>query len=132
MNDRILWRIAWKEFRTQRTLWVSVMALGVVFIALFSLAAELRLELVREMKLDAGELHILAALATALFAMAAGAIAFAQEREEETLAYLQQLPASTGPIMAGKLLVVVLGIVLLWGALLTIGGAWWPSFTPVE
>jgi hypothetical protein len=92
-------RFAWKEYRTLRAMWLSVIAIGLcVQLFWFTFAAP---------GTDLPVSMFGAALATAmLYAIGATAVAFSVEHEDETYHYLSGLPARWLPLLLGKLATV--------------------------
>ena len=117
MSDPVFWRIAWKEYRTQRALWIVIAALGVFLLAMHDLNSH--------NPVKAEFLVSTAAMVAALFALSSTATLFAREREDETFSFLRQLPSPGTRIYAAKLAVVLAGVILVWGLLLLGGAAVW-------
>jgi len=105
MSDPILWRLIWKEYREQRRLWLALLALAAVVEAgLFwyvsgnpALASATR----------ARVLLALAWIAPVFFALGAGAISYAAEREAGTDELLRALATPWARWLAAKLSVAL-------------------------
>ncbi len=91
-------RFLWKEYRTLRSLWLAVLALGILLQAggdLLNLDAS---------ALSLGTFNFTVALgAAALYAFGVAATTFSMEHEEATYCYLEGLPTNWLPIFVGKL-----------------------------
>ncbi len=91
-------RFLWKEYRTLRSLWLAVLALGMLLQAagdFFNLDASV---------INLGTFNFMVALgAAALYAFGVAATTFSMEHEEATYGYLESLPTNWLPIFVGKL-----------------------------
>lgn len=106
----VLWRIIWKEYRAQRTLWLTILGTAVALQFFFVLATG---------GTGPGIGPYGAALTfPTLYALACSAVLFAAEREEETRELLRHLAAPAGRLLAGKVGFAVastgLMLLLLW------------------
>ncbi len=106
MNRMIFWRLFWKEYRSQRALWIA-MALLTAFL----------LFLIFEFSLNPPErtaaLFRIAVAFPALYALGCGAMLFAGEQEAETYEFLRSLPLSAWDVFVSKLVPALLGVVSL-------------------
>lgn len=99
-------RILWKEYRFQRTLWLSCLVIGLLFeVVLASTTSDLSRR--------AGNLLQLSQIFAIMYAVGCGAVLFASEREERTSDWLLCLSASPGPTLSAKLLFAVASTVAL-------------------
>ena len=108
MNSMIFWRLFWKEYRSQRALWIA-MALLTAFL----------LWLIFEFSLDPRErtlaLFRIAVAFPALYALGCAAMLFAGEQEAETFEFLRSLPLSAWQVLVSKIVPALLGVVSLLG-----------------
>ncbi len=108
MNSMIFWRLFWKEYRSQRALWIA-MALLTAFL----------LWLIFEFSLDPRErtlaLFRIAVAFPALYALGCAAMLFAGEQEAETYEFLRSLPLSAWHVFVSKVVPAILGVVSLLG-----------------
>ena len=106
----VFWRVLWKEYRTQRVLWLAVFAIAIALQGFFVLATPA--EGARTGPFAA------AVVLTVLYALASGAMLFALEREERTRELLHHFAAPAGRVLAGKFCFAlsssVLMLLLLW------------------
>lgn len=121
INDRMLWRIVWKEYRAQRAFWLVVAGttVGLMLLARIILP-------------EGGNLpspFLIITLFPALFALGSGAMLFASEREEGTSEFLRILAVSPSRFFAAKVSFACIGVAVMFGALLLI--ALGLGFTPV-
>lgn len=104
--------LLWKEYRQLRGLWCAILLLAVSLTA-SAAAAE-----------PGGTVAYSAALTfSALFALGAGAITYAGERESGSLALLQNLPARSAAVLVAKTIVALTGTALLAAILLPCAAA---------
>jgi len=113
MNEAIFWRVVWKEYRQQRSLWCAIMVAGVIL--------QVGVMLTFVLNGQIGVTNVLFAVALGvptLYSLGCGAALFAGEHESETFPFQQALPVSGGRVFAAKLsfaLVSVLALFpLLW------------------
>ena len=115
MNSAIVWRMAWKDYRVLRGLWIAV--------AMFAVAIQLLIAMVFRNSLDMSfTVFAIAIGAPAFYALGCGAALFAAEHEENTFEFLRILPTTSHEVSAGKLAFAVVSTILL---LLTLWLAAW-------
>lgn len=105
----IIWRVVWKEYRTQRTLWLTILITAIALQFFFFW-----------LTYGVGPLTgpFGAAITFAvLYAMASGAVLFAAEREEGTRELLRTLAVPAGRLLAGKFGFAVASTTLMFAAL---------------
>ncbi len=96
MHDLSIRRLIWKEYRTQRSLWLALVAGAVLLQSLvlwYPAAGSIRLQFPL----------VITYVLSACFAAACGGILFAGEDEEETRAFLRQLPLQPWRAVLAKL-----------------------------
>lgn len=115
-------RVVWKEYRAVRGFWIAVIVLAVLvqiaFVAVISPGGD-----------RVTSVYATALGAAALFVVGCLAAAFAAEREEETLRFLQIVPGTWRPVVGGKLAFAGLSAAALVGVLFAtaatmLGGEW--------
>ena len=121
------WRIAWKEYRTQRPLWLAIAVLAVLVQLGVQIAATVSGQAISEQVLFA-----IAMVATAVYALGCGATLYATERETGTFEFQRGLPLAWRPLLAGKagfgaVSVVALAL-LLWSVTIALAGGRLPSW----
>ena len=87
MFDASVWRIAWKEYRTQRPLWLAIVVLTLLVQFGYQIAVTIGGENVSEQVL-----YVMAMGAAAVYALGCGATLFAAERETGTFEFQRGLP----------------------------------------
>ncbi|MCA8992464.1 MAG: ABC transporter permease [Planctomycetaceae bacterium] len=108
MTRSASYHLFWKEYRTQRTLWLSLVAgvfllqLVVVVFALISFGRT------GTEQLGSG-LTAIPIVLTICFAGASGSMLFAGEDEERTADYLRHLPVSPSKVLGAKALWLIVG-----------------------
>ncbi len=126
MNGSIIRRVFWKEYRTQRTLWIA-MVLLIVVLQLITLVATVAI---------GGEdavvpLFTLAMVLSALYALGCGATLFAAEHEAGTFEFQRILPVAAWRLFLGKVAFAVLSTIAMlgvgWGAASLLAGWQWPD-----
>ncbi|MBI3466214.1 MAG: hypothetical protein HY000_24635 [Planctomycetes bacterium] len=124
MNDPVVWRLLWKEYRVQRGFWLSMAVIALAG-QLFVLAMPGRY--VEHLPWLFG----LALGCPAFYALGCGATLFAAEREEGTLERLRVMGAPARKVLASKLgfgLASTIGLlVLLWLVAFGLAGAHVPE-----
>ena len=95
MNGTIFWRLVWKEYRVQRALWFSIVALTLLLQCLVLLLSDRRDGFV-------GPLFALPVLMAALYALGCGATLFATERETGTYEFQRSVPVASSTVFWGK------------------------------
>lgn len=110
MNAAMFRRVAWKEYRALRGLWIVLAALSAPF-QLLTIASRTAFDGPQACKPD--ELYAIALLFTALFALGASVILFAVEREEGTSDFLLGLPADPRGLFFPKVVVALTGLLAL-------------------
>ena len=113
------WRMAWKEYRTIRLFWLSIIGLVVLLqwlMVTFSQDKQTTLSMVFNFALGA----------PAFFAVGCAGSMFAAEKEEGTFEFLRIAPVSAGQVLASKLAVATLAtvamFVVLWPLALLFSG----------
>lgn len=114
MSQSSFARLFWKEYRTQRSVWLALLAGTVLLQVVLAVSLGPRL-------LGPGAI-VLALVLSACYAAACAGILFAGEREEETDLCLRQLPLRAVPLLGAKLLFAVTMVPAFVGAALL--GAW--------
>ncbi|MGO9112177.1 MAG: ABC transporter permease [Thermoguttaceae bacterium] len=122
MNATIFGRILWKEYRTQRSFWISM--------AVLTLVIEVVLRVLPwDNEVEAGRIAlmlIMAVVFAALYGLGSGATLFATEREVGTYDFLQALPAKPLVVFAGKVVFTLASTVAIflvaWTLALTFAG----------
>ena len=127
MFDASVWRIAWKEYRTQRPLWLAIVVLTLLVQFGYQIAVTIGGTNVSEQAL-----YVMAMGAAAVYALGCGATLFATERETGTFEFQRGLPLAWRPLFVGKAgfgaaSVVALAI-LLWGVTIAMAGGRLPSW----
>lgn len=106
------YRLVWKEYREQRSLWLALV------IAAVSLAAVL-VAFGRSGGITFQDLMTIGITITVAFGVAAVAVAFAGEEDDGTAMWLRMFPLKTHTLLIGKLTAIAVGMV----ALLTVSAA---------
>ncbi|MFN0197972.1 MAG: hypothetical protein ACKVT0_14600 [Planctomycetaceae bacterium] len=96
LNNQIFWRLMWKEYRSQRALW-----LGIVGIALFLQVVILCV--LKDQRALINGLFITAWSLSSLYALSSCAVLFAAEKEDGTYDLLRSLPTTPLRMFAGKM-----------------------------
>jgi hypothetical protein len=118
MYDLDAGRIFWKEWRAQRTFWLTlvVLSLGLEIFFLVLPSSWRPSESLDQLRIYHGLVIVLACS----FATGSAAIAFAGEVEAKTKGLLQRIPLRTGDLLAGKLFLALAGsyslLFILWAA----------------
>src|SRR4051812_14390863 len=88
-------RILWKEYRSQRMLWVCCFLFGFLFQALYAYWT---------FDVHSRQQHLfnMAIVASVMYAVGCGAVLFASEREDRTSSWLLSLSIAPTPVMAAK------------------------------
>lgn len=97
MTGSILWRMVWKEYRTQRGLWLMIV--GIYLVSVVALVVFLP-EVDRP---SYSQLLFSAVLTTAFYILASGGVSYAAEREQRTMPWLQTLPLGPMRLLLSKL-----------------------------
>ena len=121
------WRIVWKEYRTQRPLWLAMVVLTLLIQFGYQLAVTVAGGDVSEQVL-----FVIAMGAAAVYALGCGATLFATERETGTYEFQRGLPLAWRPLFAGKAgfgaaSVLALAI-LLWSVTIAMTGGRLPAW----
>jgi hypothetical protein len=121
------WRIAWKEYRTQRPLWLAMAVLTLLIQFGYQLAVTVGGGDVSETALFAMTMG-----AAAVYALGCGATLFATERETGTFEFQRGLPLAWRPLFVGKAgfgaaSVLALAI-LLWSVTIVMAGGRLPAW----
>ncbi|MEX0727689.1 MAG: ABC transporter permease, partial [Planctomycetaceae bacterium] len=112
-HNQIFWRLMWKEYRSQRGLWIGVAVLA-VFVQAVMLAV------LRNEREVIASLYGVAWFLPILYALASSAVLFAAEKEDGTFELLRTLPVTPLRLFVGKMsfcLVTCVGMILLLNAL---------------
>ncbi len=99
-------RMLWKEYRSQRTLWVCCLVIGILIELLISAA-------LMEPQQRHLTLYGMPMFFALLYAIGSGALMFASEREERTSEWLLSLAAPTWPTLVAKFGWAVVSTVVL-------------------
>ncbi len=96
MSTRVLQRLVWKEYRTQRSLWLALLvaAVGIQLLMLMVSTGP-------SGDLD-GAMFAVGILMAGFFALGSGAISFASEREDDTHIRLVSMTAPAGMTLISK------------------------------
>jgi hypothetical protein len=97
MDRNATWRIAWKEYRTQRPLWVAMAVLALLVQSGYFVVATVRGDAVSEQVL-----FTIAMGAAVIYALGCGATLFATERETGTFEFQRGLPLDWRSLLVGK------------------------------
>jgi ABC-type transport system involved in multi-copper enzyme maturation permease subunit len=97
MNASIFWRVLWKEYRAQRTFWISMVVLTLL-VELLLLMGPWHNQAER-----IGAMFFLALASAALYALGSGTTLFATEHEAGTYDFLRALPVKPLVVFAGKI-----------------------------
>ena len=97
MSLSIFWRLFWKEYRLQRSLWIAMTVLTVM-LQLLVAVYERRLG-----SIGATTLYFIAVAFPALYALGCGATLFAGEREADTYEFQRSLPVRALSVFIGKI-----------------------------
>jgi hypothetical protein len=121
------WRIAWKEYRTQRPLWLAMVVLTLLVQFGYQFAVTVGGGNVSEQALFA-----IAMGAAAVYALGCGATLFATERETGTFEFQRGLPLAWRPLFVGKAgfgaaSVFALAL-LLWSVTIAMAGGRLPAW----
>ena len=108
MNDPVFWRLVWKEYRSQRAFWISMVVIALL-VHLCVLAGA------REDDARTRAFFEIALALSALYALGCGATLFATEHEAETYDFQRALPVSARRIFFAKTALAVVGTLLMVG-----------------
>jgi hypothetical protein len=111
MNATTFFRLMWKEYRTVRLFWLSV-------VVLVGLIQWLIVSVSRNQATTLEMVYNFALGAPAFFAIGCAGAAFAAEREEGTFDFLRASPVSSVQVLASKLTLVTLATAAMFFALL--------------
>lgn len=120
MNAAQITHIFWKEYRTQRSIWLGITLIAVVIQGLVwaMMPSNARDPL--------ATLASIGAILSVFYALASAGVLFAGEREEQTYSWLRILPVSSVSLFGGKLLWFVVSWLLAVGiSLLTAYLPYW-------
>jgi hypothetical protein len=107
MNTAVT-RLIWKEYRSQRAIWLAIFIGMILIFLMMQLAGE---------GIHVVEATIFSAIPAAAFMMISLTVAFAGELDNRTDIFLRMLPCDTRKLFLGKTLITVLGGLLLIPAL---------------
>lgn len=113
LNDPMLWRIVWKEYRAQRGFALAVAGVGIVFMLLLAVTIDRPQDRLVPIWGVAGFLP-------AFYALGCAATLFASEREEQTVDLLRIFAARTGRFFWGKVGFSLVSAVIVYGLLLAL------------
>jgi hypothetical protein len=116
MTTDIFRRVLWKEYRVLRAFWIAVVAIVLAieaFAWLFLAGRE-----------ATQTFEVVVSVFIALYALAAGAILFAVEREEGTDTFLTTLPVGSGRLFVPKVVLGIASTLALAAVLFLIVRAW--------
>ncbi|MCH7989670.1 MAG: ABC transporter permease, partial [Planctomycetes bacterium] len=116
MNDTMLQRLFWKEYRTQRGFWLGVAGMGLVLQLIV-------LMVTGEIEIRTSTLFYISFVMPVFYALGSTAMTFAAEREEGTWNRLRILAASPGRLFLAKfgfsvvstLMMAAVLVLLSWG-----------------
>jgi ABC-type transport system involved in multi-copper enzyme maturation permease subunit len=106
MNGQIFWRILWKEYRTQRSFWISVVLLTAVA-EMAWLTNHFMSEVAPKVERFATPMFATALAFAALYGLGSAATLFATERENDTYDLLRALPVRPREVFWGKVVFAV-------------------------
>ena len=109
MNTAIFWRLVWKEYRQQQSLWIAIALAGL----LFQVAVLVYCALYGIGDLP-NKLFTVALGVPILYSLGCGATLFAGEREAGTFPFQQSLPVSAGHVFRAKFTFALLSGLLLF------------------
>ena len=119
MNDPVFWRLVWKEYRSQRAFWISMVIIALlmhVCVLAFARGGDATARTLLEIGLAL----------SALYALGCGATLFATEHEAETYEFQRALPVRAGRLFLGKTAFAVAGTLVMvavqWLLAATLGG----------
>lgn len=101
MNSSILGRMYWKEYRTQRGLWIAIVGICSAMMVLFSLL------LSKHSVIYVEDLFAIGMMASVFYVLASASILFASEHEQGTKSWLGVLPLKPAELMLPKVTWVV-------------------------
>lgn len=126
------WRLAWKEYRSQRSLWLSVLVLTAIVEVIISLV----LSLTNNRPIPSSGHLVVAFVAVAVYLLGCGATLFALEHEGGTFEFQRLLPVSTWHVYWAKIGVGFLSGLGLLAALVLFEHAffvgWQPVLAPID
>ena len=94
MNQQILWRMAWKEYRFMRTFWLALAFIALVLQALAAWS---------DATMPAQGIFVLAAMLTACHALGCGGTAFAGNERREPIVFCGRCRSRRRPCCWGNL-----------------------------
>ncbi|MCA9010192.1 MAG: hypothetical protein KDB01_10625 [Planctomycetaceae bacterium] len=99
------YRLVWKEYRAQRSLWLSLLIAAVILpvVIMTATSGDVPFE----------DLMTIGLTITVAFGVAAAAVAFAGEEDDGTAMWLRMFPLKTYTLLAGKLTIIAIGVVTL-------------------
>jgi hypothetical protein len=107
MNGSLFWRLVWKEYRLQRSLWIAMFVLTALLMMLCFAVFPPRDRLPM--------LYLFAGGLPAFCLLGSGAMSFAGEREAGTYEFQRALPVGAGRVFAAKLVFVLAAATILFG-----------------
>ncbi|MBC8357216.1 MAG: hypothetical protein H8E66_35045 [Planctomycetes bacterium] len=109
MNSAIFWRLVWKEYRQQQSLWIAIALAGLIFqVAMLVYCSLYGITGLPE------KLFTIALSVPVLYSLGCGATLFAGEHESETFSFQQSLPVSSGHVFRAKFAFAVISGLLLF------------------
>ncbi len=127
MSTRVLQRLIWKEYRTQRSLWLALLvaAVGIQLLMLMVSTGPNGGGI-------GGAMFAVGVLMAGFFALGSGAISFASEREDDTHIRLVSMTAPAGltfftKLVVGGLATFLFVIVVSFSAWVFAGNPSWPE-----
>ncbi len=131
MNAHLFRRLAWKEYRVLRPIWLSMLAITVFIQVLLLWSYSFMSALPPETSGVVAKLFSVAIVMTAMYALGCTAALFAAEREENTHEFLCLHAPSSRWLIAGKAAIGLASIagllVLLWLAAVLFAGGRFPQ-----
>ena len=112
MNSAIFWRLMWKEYRQQQSLWIAIAFAGLIF-----QVATLVYCTLNGIPDLPDRLFTVALSVPILYSLGCGAALFAGEHEAGTFPFQQALPATAARVFAAKLAFATASALMLFPVL---------------
>jgi hypothetical protein len=111
LNDPVLRRMVWKEYRAQRNFWLSIAGFGVALMLLVN-------ALLGPTNGFSSEMWMIAISLPVIYVLGSAAVTLAAEREDGTLELLRNLAARPSGVFLGKFGFILISTLALLGFLL--------------